>query len=110
MGIEAAGIHEFVFHAIMRCEIDTRKMLCAHILLAGGNTCFEGMEERLHTELDALSPPTFRFGVHAAPERRISVWIGGSIIASLANYRSMWVTKAQYEEGGASVMHAHALG
>ncbi|GLT71374.1 hypothetical protein SLA2020_434000 [Shorea laevis] len=37
-----------------------------------------------------------------ATERRFSVWIGGSILASLGSFQQMWFSKAEYEEHGAS--------
>jgi actin-related protein len=36
--------------------------------------------------------------------RLYSVWIGGSILASLATFQTMWITKAEYDEFG-PVMH-----
>ena len=34
----------------------------------------------------------------APPERKYSVWIGGSILASLSTFEEMWVTKDEYHE------------
>merc|ERR1712184_60472 len=31
------------------------------------------------------------------PERKYSVWIGGSILASLSTFQQMWVTKQEYD-------------
>ncbi|AET01217.2 actin-related protein ARP4 [Medicago truncatula] len=31
-----------------------------------------------------------------------SVWIGGSILASLGSFQQMWFSKSEYEEHGAS--------
>lgn len=38
--------------------------------------------------------------VLAPPERKYSVWIGGSILSSLATFQTMWITKSEYEEAG----------
>eukprot|EP00484_Ammonia_sp_Unknown_P024671 CAMPEP_0197032830 /NCGR_PEP_ID=MMETSP1384-20130603/11401_1 /TAXON_ID=29189 /ORGANISM="Ammonia sp." /LENGTH=51 /DNA_ID=CAMNT_0042462541 /DNA_START=1 /DNA_END=156 /DNA_ORIENTATION=- len=43
--------------------------------------------------------------VIAAPERKYSVWIGGSILSSLSTFDEMWVTKEQYDEAGPSIVH-----
>ncbi|CAI7915425.1 unnamed protein product, partial [Closterium sp. NIES-53] len=38
-------------------------------------------------------------------ERKFSVWIGGSILASLGSFQQMWLSKAEYEEHGAAYVH-----
>merc|ERR1712088_877235 len=39
------------------------------------------------------------------PERKYSVWIGGSILVSLSTFQAMWITKAEYDEAGPSIVH-----
>lgn len=41
-------------------------------------------------------------------ERRFSTWIGGSILASLGSFHQMWMSKAEYSEHGASLIHRKA--
>lgn len=41
----------------------------------------------------------------APPERKYSVWIGGSILASLSTFQQMWISKAEYDEAGPSIVH-----
>merc|ERR1711972_1060499 len=36
----------------------------------------------------------------APPERKYSVWIGGSILSSLSTFQQMWITKQEYDECG----------
>ena len=35
----------------------------------------------------------------------LQVWIGGSILASLSTFKSMWITKDEYDEAGPSIVH-----
>jgi actin-related protein len=35
-----------------------------------------------------------------------SVWIGGSILGSLDTFKDMWITKEDYEEAGARIVHS----
>lgn len=37
-------------------------------------------------------------------ERKFSVWIGGSILASLGSMQQLWMSKAEYEEHGAQLI------
>jgi actin-related protein len=43
--------------------------------------------------------------VLAPPERKYSVWMGGSILSGLSTFGSMWITKAEYDEVGATIVH-----
>merc|ERR1712023_467339 len=39
----------------------------------------------------------------APPERKYSVWIGGSILSSLSTFQQMWISKQEYDESGPSI-------
>merc|ERR1711920_704678 len=105
IGKEASGIHEQVFQSIMKCDVDIRKDLYSNVVLSGGNTMFEGIDARLTKELTALAPSTMKIKVLAPPERKYSVWIGGSILASLSTFQQMWISKAEYDESGPTIVH-----
>ena len=105
IGKEASGIHDCTFQTIMKCDIDIRKDLYANIVMSGGTTMFQGIAERMTKELTALAPSTMKIKVVAPPERKYSVWIGGSILASLSTFQQMWISKAEYDESGPSIVH-----
>lgn len=66
---------------------------------------FPGIPERLSKEVTALAPSTMKIKVVAPPERKFSVWIGGSILSSLSTFQAMWITRAEYDESGPSIVH-----
>lgn len=105
LGKEAEGIHKATFDTIMSCDVDIRKDLYANIVLSGGTTMYPGIAERLTKEVTALAPPTMKIKVVAPPERKYSVWIGGSILSSLSTFQQMWISKEEYEEAGPSIVH-----
>ena len=41
----------------------------------------------------------------APPERKYSVWIGGSILASLSTFQNLWCSKQEYDESGPAIVH-----
>jgi hypothetical protein len=110
VGKESVGIHEMLFNVIMSCDVDIRKDLYANVVLEGGGSLFEGLPERLQKELHAFAPSTMRIQVVAPPERKYSVWIGGSILASLSTFQQIWVTKSEYDESGPSIVHRKCFG
>jgi len=105
IGKEASGIHDCTFQTIMKCDVDIRKDLYQNIVLSGGTTMFQGIGERMTKELTALAPSTMKIKVVAPPERKYSVWIGGSILSSLSTFQQMWISKAEYDEAGPSIVH-----
>jgi len=105
IGKEASGIHDTMFQTIMKCDVDIRKDLYANIVLSGGSTMYEGVAERLSKEMIALAPSTMKIKIVAPPERKYSVWIGGSILASLSTFQQMWISKQEYDESGPSIVH-----
>ncbi len=87
IGKEASGIHDTTFQSIMKCDVDIRKDLYQNIVMSGGTTMFQGIGDRMTKELTALAPSTMKIKVVALPERKYSVWIGGSILASLTTFQ-----------------------
>jgi actin-related protein len=105
IGKEAQGIHDTMFATIMKCDVDIRKDLYANIVLSGGTTMYDGIADRLTKQMVELAPSTMKVKVVAPPERKYSVWIGGSILASLSTFQQMWISKAEYDESGPSIVH-----
>jgi len=105
VGKESSGIHQLTYDSIMKCDIDIRKDLYKNTVLSGGTTMFPHIEERLSAELKNLAPAGNEIKIIAPPERKYSVWIGGSILASLSTFEEMWVTKEEYDEAGPTIVH-----
>jgi len=105
IGIKAAGIHEIFYNSIMKCDVDMRRDLFVNLILSGGTTMFPGIAERMKKEISSLAPPNIRTNVVTPPERKHSVWIGGSILASLSTFQHMWITKQEYNESGPSIVY-----
>merc|ERR1719322_1177677 len=59
---------------------------------------YPGIADRMQKEITALAPSTIKIKIIAPPERKYSVWIGGSILASLSTFQQMWITKQEYGE------------
>jgi len=107
VGREFGGLHQVCNESIKKSDIDIRKDLYSNICISGGTTLYPGIAERLLKEVQAICPTNIanKVKVLAPPERRFSVWIGGSILTSINTFESMWITKAEFEECGASIVH-----
>lgn len=105
LGLESRGIHETAFDSIMKCDVDVRRDLFANVVLSGGTTMFPGLPDRIQKEITALAPAGVRVRVVAPAERKYSVWIGGSILASLGTFQQMWISRQDYDEVGPTIVH-----
>ena len=89
---------------ISKCDVDIRKDLYGNIVLSGGATFAPGFPERFQMDITRLVSKTTSVKIIAPPERKYSVWIGGSILASLETFEDMWIPKHEYDEAGPSVV------
>ncbi|VDM02008.1 unnamed protein product [Schistocephalus solidus] len=105
LGQESVGIHETAYNSIMKCDLDIRKDLYSNIVLSGGSTMYPGIADRMNKELTSLAPSSMKIKIIAPPERKYSVWIGGSILGSLSTFQQMWITKQEYDESGPQIVH-----
>ncbi|KAI0301946.1 actin 1 [Multifurca ochricompacta] len=109
LGLEAAGIHETTYNSIFKCDLDIRRDLYGNVVLSGGTTMFPGIADRMQKELTSLSPSSIKVKIVAPPERKYSVWIGGSILASLSTFQNLWCSKQEYDESGPGIVHRISL-
>merc|ERR1712013_195599 len=97
--------HSHSNNSIMKCDVDIRKDLYANTVMSGGTTMYPGIADRMQKEIAALAPSPIKIKIIAPPERKYSVWIGGSILASLSTFQQMWISKQEYDECGPSIVH-----
>jgi centractin len=109
VGSEEMGAADLLASSIMKSDMDLRATLFSQIVLAGGSTLLPGFGDRLLNEVRGLAPAHTKIRISAPPERIHSTYIGGSILASLATFKSMWVTRADYEEHGERLLHKGSL-
>jgi actin-related protein len=115
--LDASGLHHMVNTSIQRLDTKLAKDMYCNIVLGGGNTMFVGLDRRLQTEIKGLvadtksdrTPMPMIVKVIAPPERNKSVWIGGSIVASLSSWSETVVMRSEYEENGKSIVHRRCL-
>ncbi|XP_025863483.1 actin-related protein T3 [Vulpes vulpes] len=105
LNLETPGIDKLCFSSIMKCDTDLRNSFFSNIILAGGSTSFPGLDKRLVKDIANMVPANTPVQVTAPPERKLSVWMGGSILASLSAFQDMWITEAEFKEVGPNIVH-----
>ena len=104
-GDEALGMHQMCAESIKECDLDIRTELYGNLILSGGTTLYTGLPDRLEQEVDKLAPKGGMVKIIAGQDRYYSVWTGGSTLSSLSTFESQWITKEEYEENGAEIVH-----
>jgi len=100
-------VHGVANASVRRADVDLQRELFSNVIVCGGNAQLPGFGARLEMELRQLCPPQTKLKLVAANfanERLHAPWIGGSILASLGSFQQLWVSKAEYEDLGGSVV------
>ncbi|OHT02827.1 actin [Tritrichomonas foetus] len=104
ISLSSPGLHQMINDTINRCE-DLKPLMYGTIMLSGGTSMFSGIAERIEKNICELAPHGTKISVLAPQNRKDSAWIGGSVLVSLATFSQMWITKAEYDETGPSIVH-----
>ncbi|KAK3102023.1 hypothetical protein FSP39_008200 [Pinctada imbricata] len=75
--------------------VGNERFRCPEVLF---QPSFTGIGDRMKREMESVCPSSMKVKVVAAPERKYSVWIGGSILGSLSTFQQMWVSKQEYDD------------
>lgn len=84
--MDIPGIHEAIYNCVQKSDMDLRPVLYQSITLSGGTTMFESFQERLDKEITSLVPTGVKCKIIAPVERKFSIWIGGSVLSTLATF------------------------
>lgn len=106
VGSNQPGLPALTAACLGRCqEAGFKEEMAANVLLCGGCTMLDGFPQRFQSELNVLCPGD-SLTVAASPERKTSVWTGGSILASLKAFQPLWVSKEEFWEQGVAAIYS----
>lgn len=110
IGKEIESLPKLCFNSIQKVDIDARVEIYKNIILAGGSTSFKGFEERFDKEIKILCEKEMKkmevdVNVIGLPEKIKGAWIGGSVVSCLTTFKNCFITKTEYEESGATIVH-----
>ena len=99
--------HDSIQKCMRNFRVSIIKDLYNCIVLSGGTSMFNGLPKRLTKEFKALVPESMKeeVKVNSSPDRKFAAWIGGSIESSISTFQDKWITKEEYEETGATIVH-----
>ncbi|MFX0093259.1 MAG: actin, cytoplasmic 2 [Candidatus Hodarchaeota archaeon] len=101
-------LHKAVNESIQKCDIALQSALYRNIVLSGGSSQFPGLGERLHNELTKLVPKTIGIRIIAPPERKLTAWIGGAMLASHKTFPNICLRDKEYREQGSEIINSYS--
>jgi len=104
-GKSCDSIQALSWKSVSSSDVDVRKDLLKNIIMSGGTTMYEGIADRLKSEITALAPGGSEIRIVASPDRKYAVWKGASTLASLSTFAASWISKDEYDEHGAAIVH-----
>ncbi|KAI9659924.1 MAG: Nuclear actin-protein involved in chromatin remodeling [Bathelium mastoideum] len=105
-GLDQAGIVEIAADIITQRVSDSPKKhdILKDIFLTGGNTMFQGFEERLRNELRAVLPAKAPLAVRQARDPILDAWKGAARWSAEPEAKQAFVSRAEYDEKGGEYM------
>lgn len=108
---------DVVDNCIQKCPIDTRRSLYKNIVLSGGSTMFKDFGRRIQRDVSRITKGRQKLfqtkggmkltevevKVVSHSMQRYAVWFGGSMLASLPQFKEFCHLKSDYEEIGPAV-------
>lgn len=110
LDVENDSLQELVRGSVLGCDVDCRKEVLNNIMLVGGGSLIDGVQQRLQAELKSVFPESVKVkvSVQLPLERSNAAWIGGSILSICGSFQQLWISRQEWLEYGDSLL-AHRL-
>lgn len=122
-GMEYEGVPAALLTSVFTADISLRQPFLSNVLLTGGSTLFRNYRARMEGELKAqLTMDKFKVKDEQMEQLKLSVtsseellsgdqcatnvaWLGGSVLASMASFQNLWISRDAYYEQGSDCLY-----
>ncbi|KAG8347078.1 putative Actin [Trypanosoma vivax] len=104
---DSVSLPDLLVSCVGRLDPEWRQQSVTHIL-CGGTSRASGFRERLLKEVQLRDSCYFRYEREGALKAKSSIdgaWVGASLATDNSSFASLWVTRADMEEEGDSVLY-----
>lgn len=98
-----------IFDSIRKCDVDIRQSLYGNVVVCGATSLIKQFGQRLENSIKQYTPDAITIKVVTVMEGQYSSFVGGSILTSLPSFQDLWITKEEYKETGASIVHRKCI-
>ncbi|KIY51189.1 chromatin remodeling complex subunit [Fistulina hepatica ATCC 64428] len=99
-GVDSAGLGEVVQSILARFSEAERGRLVNNVFLTGAPAQMRGLIPRVHASLRPIMPPGMPINVVMASDPVLDAWKGMAAFSLTDEFKSVGVTRAQYDEFG----------
>ncbi|XP_074052147.1 uncharacterized protein LOC141494923 [Macrotis lagotis] len=103
LGLDQPSLPQLAQISISQLEPHLQEKLLANVVLEGGTTLLNGFSERVQQDLGPTAT------VFSLPHRAMAPWLGGSIMASLDSFQTLWMSRQEYQEEGPWAIYKYHL-
>ena len=110
-GKEYLGFTDMIISSINRIDIELKKSSYENIWLSGGNTSFKELDGKLVNELKNKLGKDYRINIFENEKinPKYRCWVGGNIISTMEVFKTMWITRYEWNEKGSRIIHIKTL-
>ncbi|XP_072100264.1 actin-3-like isoform X2 [Mobula birostris] len=105
IGKDIQNLPALAHSVIEHCNEEICNEMYTNIVLAGGNTMFRNMGQRIQQEMTDLVKSEKKVKVLAPPNGNYLSWKGASILAGLSTFHQMCITRQDFEEYGVTALY-----
>ncbi|KAL1741955.1 hypothetical protein HDZ31DRAFT_44313 [Schizophyllum fasciatum] len=99
-GLDSAGLGEIIQNILARFTYEEKGRLVKNICITGTPSQFPGLVERLQTTLRPIMPPEMPIEIMRAADPALGAWKGMAAFARTEEFKTVGVTRQEYEEHG----------
>lgn len=99
------NLADMTYSSIARADVDIRPDLYLNIVVAGSGSKVSGLCESLTQELTSVAPAVVTIKIELSNQPDNAVWNGGDRLAPMLDQYGMWISRAEYDQSGPTVVH-----
>ncbi|PIL29973.1 hypothetical protein GSI_07884 [Ganoderma sinense ZZ0214-1] len=99
-GVDSAGLGEVLQNVLARFPDQDKGRLVKNVFLTGTPSQLPGLSDRLHATLRPILPPEMPLEIVRAADQTLDAWKGMADFAKTEEFKTVGVTKAEYDEWG----------
>lgn len=103
--LDLKAVDQLVYDSILLCDYSLQDDMYRNIVVSGGTSLMKGFLERFEKEMKLHAPNSREIKIHTSACQKDSAWLGGSLLAETPAFGQMAITKSEYDECGASLVH-----
>ncbi|KAF8665122.1 hypothetical protein AX16_000589 [Volvariella volvacea WC 439] len=99
-GVDSAGLGEMIQNILTRFTEAEKGRLANNVFVTGSPSKFTGLVPRLHATFRPILPPEMPIEIFRASDPSLDAWKGMAKYALTEEFRTIGITKKDYEEHG----------